>query len=273
VYEQFIESSMIAFVGLYASYFASFMVGSGLSTIAGTLFITNGLLRPYLAAYTRSRALRGGATEEGPSMAISAALFTGRVANCSLKRRRQTQKSSRSKQSFQIFGTEPGYTPRGYGGEVTGLSEDDDNDDDDDEHKDQERKFRSSARFPELDNGVEGRDWVEMTVEDSGGRALSVTVPFRKRLRKLAKGMSSAAVVFADVTSSQGSGRGGGRGGGGWEQATELYSSTDVFVAECDAWVGPYPYLDRSEFRRYLQRLVLRKKAGMKTKRVKSSLM
>jgi hypothetical protein len=36
-YEQFLETTMIAFVGLWASYFASFFLGSAFSILSGTV--------------------------------------------------------------------------------------------------------------------------------------------------------------------------------------------------------------------------------------------
>lgn len=122
--------------------------------------------------------------------------------------------------SFDIV--ESGYTPRRRGGKVRNPRRDDDD--------------AASPRQPEseLSVGREGEDWVVLVAGDEEGRELRTTAPFEDQYTQLCSGMSCEAVIFSA------------------DYFETIYSTSEMFVPEVAVWVGPYPYLDHSEFRRFL---------------------
>jgi len=123
--------------------------------------------------------------------------------------------------SFDIV--ESGYTPRRRGGKVRSPRRDDDDD-------------AANPRQPEseLSAGREEEDWVVLVAEDEEGRELRTTAPFEDQYAQVCSGMSCEAVVFSA------------------DDFETIYSTSEMFVPEAAVWVGPYPYLDHSEFRRFL---------------------
>ena len=47
---------------------------------------------------------------------------------------------------------------------------------------------------------------------------------------------------------------------------SSIVGATDVYVPSFDAWVGTYPYLDRSEFRLFLSKREERRRRKKKTR-------
>lgn len=132
---------------------------------------------------------------------------------------------------FEIV--ERGYTPRRRGGKVPGLSRDDRQPWGAETRGGGGEAAASEQPF-DLRSGREGEDWVVVVAEDEDGRELRTTAPFEPACAGVRRGMACEAVVFS---------------ADGFET---LYSTSEVCVPDADAWVGPYPYLDRSEFRRFL---------------------
>jgi hypothetical protein len=59
-YGRVLESSIVSFLGVFFSYFLSFVLGSFIATILGTLFFFWGILSPQLKAYQRNWEFLGG---------------------------------------------------------------------------------------------------------------------------------------------------------------------------------------------------------------------
>ena len=141
---------------------------------------------------------------------------------------------------------ERGYTPRRRGGKVPGLSRDcqPPRGTETSGSSDGVRGGEAAASERLFDVGVgrEGEDWVVVVAEDEDGRELRTTAPFEPLHAGVRRGMACEAVVFS---------------ADGFET---LFSTSEVFVPGADAWLGPYPYLDRSEFRRFLAARKRRKK-------------
>ena len=65
-YDRLLESAIVSFLGTTFSYFMSFVLGSFVATIFGTLFLFWGVLSPELKAYQRNWELIGGRTLVDP---------------------------------------------------------------------------------------------------------------------------------------------------------------------------------------------------------------
>ena len=265
-YEQFLETSMIAFVGLWAAYFASFFMGSGFAVLAGTGFAANGLFRPYLAAYMKSSSIRGSIDDgDYTGMGNKAALFSGVVSEVYVRGRasgagRKNRFGGEGAGEFDLSQqlASGGYTPRARGGQVSvstrqplgGLGA---RDGDAGEGYSRpahgggggggegggggggrDRAGAAGSGRQEMAGARPGRDFAVVVAADEEGRELSVEAPFDPAFESLVPGMACEALVF-------------GRG-----DFSRLHGASDLFVPEADCWVGPYPYLDRSEFRRFL---------------------
>jgi len=82
-FEVVLQTTFVAFLGLWGSYFVSFVVGSPLATISGAFFSMNGLLRPIFLAYQRAVKVRG----YDPEVPHIAGLFSGEVLSCETETR------------------------------------------------------------------------------------------------------------------------------------------------------------------------------------------
>ena len=235
VYEQALETTMVAFIGAWGSYFASFFIGSPLAVVTGTAFAANGLIKPFVSAYQRAVAVRGDEEMDPMSPVVEemvrtqnvAALFAGTVESCVLVDRRGSPIRRVARRAGKRNGGDLRYDEEDDGSVWAGPREGREN---------------------------EGQRLL-VTVVDEAARRLSLeAVPFEDQLRNLAPGQLCQTIVFSPVES-------------GFQ---ELYSTTDVYVEAVDAWIGPYPYLDRSEFKHFLDFLDsqrdLREKEGYTTK-------
>ena len=238
MFEQALESTMVAFVGAWGSYFASFFIGAPLAVVTGTAFCANGLIRPYLAAFQRSVAIRGvdgtaGSTGTAAS-SVEAALFSGVVASCVLLDDRGRPISGRKKgrrrsDSNVADAISPSHLDAGMdrgehrGGARNGMKSFG--------GEEQERGCASWGGYEE-----EGR-WLGVALADEYGRQLSLeAVPLSDKVRGLTPGQRCETVLFAPTKSD----------------FAEVRGTTDVYVPAIDVWLGPYPYLDRAEFRGFL---------------------
>jgi len=77
-FEVVLQNTFVAFLGLWGSYFISFVVGSPLATVCGAAFAMNGLFRPIVLAYQRAIKVRG----YDPDVPHIAGLFSGEVVSC-----------------------------------------------------------------------------------------------------------------------------------------------------------------------------------------------
>jgi hypothetical protein len=88
-YGRFLESSIVSFLGVFFSYFLSFVLGGFIATLFGCLFVFYGVLSPEFKAYQRNWEFLGGRplvdpwTVEGdPERAgLYGALFLGRIGD------------------------------------------------------------------------------------------------------------------------------------------------------------------------------------------------
>jgi hypothetical protein len=89
-YAAFLESSIVTFLGVFMSYFLSFVLGGFVATVLGSLCAMWTILSPELKAYTRNWELRGGRELIDPWMRLDGpedeqglygGLFLGRIAD------------------------------------------------------------------------------------------------------------------------------------------------------------------------------------------------
>lgn len=234
-YNAVFESVSVSFLGLFASYFLSFVVGSPLATLSGGVAFFWSLLGPELRAYRRNRELRGGRDLVDPpnydgderddddedfwddddddpdSRGLYGALYLGSVDTVRV--------------------VEDAYSPDD---ETYPLSDFYDYDAEEDD--------RDPSNFP----------WrLRLGVRDRDGRALQVHARLSEEYLDLERGMPVATVLLSTR-----------------HDFTELAAVADFFVPDADCWVGDYPYLDRVNFRRRLsssrrtRRLLERERGG-----------
>ncbi|CAM9656726.1 unnamed protein product [Pylaiella littoralis] len=75
------EVTAVAFLGLWACYFASFFLGVATMTVIGTSFLFYWLLAPNVTSFRRNRALRGSIAPFPGAKGNSIAIFRARVAS------------------------------------------------------------------------------------------------------------------------------------------------------------------------------------------------
>lgn len=89
-YNTVLESATVAFLGMFFSYFLSFVIGSFVATIMGTLFLFWGILSPELKAYQRNWEFLGGrplvdyehnTMDQAERAGLFGALFLGRISD------------------------------------------------------------------------------------------------------------------------------------------------------------------------------------------------
>lgn len=93
-YDRFLESAIVTFLGTTFSYFMSFVLGSFVATIFGTLFLFWGVLSPELKAYQRNWEFIGGRRLVDPPeynddyderpRGLYGALYVGRIESISV---------------------------------------------------------------------------------------------------------------------------------------------------------------------------------------------
>ncbi|CAN0130602.1 unnamed protein product, partial [Hapterophycus canaliculatus] len=76
---KFFEVTAVAFLGLWACYFASFFLGVATMTVIGTSFLFYWLLAPNVTSFRRNRALRGRIAPFPGAEGNSIAIFRARV--------------------------------------------------------------------------------------------------------------------------------------------------------------------------------------------------
>ncbi|CAB1108973.1 unnamed protein product [Ectocarpus sp. CCAP 1310/34] len=75
------EVAAVAFLGLWACYFASFFLGVATMTVIGTSFLFYWLLAPNVTSFRRNRALRGSIAPFPGARGNSVAIFSARVVS------------------------------------------------------------------------------------------------------------------------------------------------------------------------------------------------
>ncbi|CBN75357.1 conserved unknown protein [Ectocarpus siliculosus] len=75
------EVAAVAFLGLWACYFASFFLGVATMTVIGTSFLFYWLLAPNVTSFRRNRALKGSIAPFPGARGNSVAIFSARVAS------------------------------------------------------------------------------------------------------------------------------------------------------------------------------------------------
>lgn len=79
--------------------------------------------------------------------------------------------------------------------------------------------------------GGVAQQYLEMVLEDEGGRRLDVVTQWQESYRELRMDMLCESVICAPVP-----------------DFSTVSMVTDMWVPSCDVWVGDYPYLDRELF-------------------------
>lgn len=219
-YNAAFESVSVSFLGLFASYFVSFVIGSPLATLSGTVALFWSLLGPEWRAYQRNWELRGGRElvdeyadyddddEEGRTKEDEDGFWDG--------------DASGGLYGAYYFGSvrQVGVVEDAHSSHVWPLADFDDYtmeaDDDDPFH------------FPYQ---------LRLLVQDQHGRALQVHARLAEEYLDIRPGMPLAAVLLSTE-----------------RDFTTLDSLTDFFIPDANCWVGDYPYLNRDCFCRLLTR-------------------
>lgn len=208
-YNAVFESVSVSFLGLFASYFLSFVVGAPLATLSGAVALCWGLLGPEWRAYQRNWELRGGRDlvdhpaasanddddddfwDDDARRGLYGAYWLGSVATVAV--------------------VEDAYAPSDEAYPLSDFAD-----------YTMERDDEDSLNFP----------WqLRLRVRDGDGRTLQVHARMSEEYADLRPGMPLAAILLSTSPNF-----------------TDLAALTDLFVPDADCWVGDYPYLNKDNF-------------------------
>jgi hypothetical protein len=207
-YNFLFESFGVGFLGVFAAYFSSFVIGSFLATFLGMIAAFWIVLAPELKAYQRNWELRGGRALVDPwptrdnygdvnNMGLFGSYFFGRITTL----RVVEDVSSSMEQSFPLSDFE------GYTMETDALEQ-------------------LSGSSYKLRICISDRN----TEQDQEGRDLQIHTRMREDYLRLEEGMPVCTILLSTS-----------------DRFDKLAAMTDIMVPDGGpCWVGDYPYLDRS---------------------------
>lgn len=208
-YARLLESSIVSFLGVFFSYFLSFVLGGFLATIFGCLFLFWGILSPEFKAIQRNWEFYGGRplvdttdldqdddgwyigrrTRDPDRAGLYGALFLGRIDDvCVVEDSSSTREYDLSE--FSDYEME----------------------------KDELEQFTGQPYL------------LRCRCTDSTNRSLQIHSRLSEEYLTLEPGMSMLAIMLSTSP-----------------KFTSLAALTDLYVPEGQCWIGDYPYLDRAE--------------------------
>ena len=216
-YGRIFESSVVTILGVLFSYFLSFVAGTFVATILGSLFLFWSIFSPQLQAYQRNWELRGGRDltdpwtadsdndnyriydaelDENSRLGLFGALFIGRVKDVSVVE--EALASPDNEFDLKDFAD--------YRMEA-----------------DEQEQF---AGTPYL---------LRVKAEDSGGRTLQVHARMSEEYVDVVPGTPVLGVMLSASP-----------------RFTSLAALTDLYLPDLECWIGDYPYLNRPEMQQLL---------------------
>lgn len=87
--------------------------------------------------------------------------------------------------------------------------------------------------------GALSQDYLDIVVMDEMERELEIITPWREDYRVLREGMTLETVVASSSS-----------------KFSHIHSVTDGYIPSCNLWLGDYPFLERSLFRRLCKQLL-----------------
>jgi len=220
-YDAIFESASVTFIGIFGSYFLSFVIGSPLATLSGTIAFFWILLGPEFKAYQRNWELHGGRqlidiyydeyeNEDDVFLGIDidkrglyGAYYLSSVLHVAVVNNADNAAS-----------------------EEYPLSEFDDYTMDNDEE--------------EQLTGIPYK--LRLRIEDKNGRMLQIHARMSEEYLDIKEGMPVASILLSTNPNFN-----------------QLAALTDIWIPDVDAWVGDYPYLNKEVFRRLIGRKKIRR--------------
>jgi hypothetical protein len=214
-YGRIFESSVVTILGVLFSYFLSFVAGTFVATILGSLFFFWSVFSPQLQAYQRNWELRGGRDLIDPWLAGSSndeysndddgeknrlglygALFLGRVKDVSVVE--EASAAAEDEYALEDFA----------------------------DYSMEEDELERWAGIPYL---------LRVKAEDRGGRTLQVHARMSEEYLDVVPGTPVLGVMLSASP-----------------RFTSLAALTDLYVPDKECWIGDYPYLNRAEMEQLL---------------------
>jgi hypothetical protein len=217
-YARFVEGAIVSFLGVFFSYFLSFVLGGWVATVCGTMFLFWSVLIPEFKARQRNWEFLGGRALVDPPVDDDDWSFGERSGS-----------SSRPQSAARQQGL--------YGALFLGVVEDAcvvQNAEDAveygmDEFADYRMEQDELERFT-------GSPWLlRVKCVDSTGRRLQVHARLSEEYLDIAAGAGVVGILLSKSP-----------------DFTTLAAITDFYCPSAECWIGDYPYLDRAETERLL---------------------
>ena len=209
-YGRVLESALVSFLGMFFSYFLSFVVGAFMATCLGALFLFWGILSPELQAYQRNWEFLGGRplveavvstvrrddNDDNNKAGLYSALFVGHLRDVCV---------------VQDAADETEYDLADFA----------------DDYQMERDELEQWTGQPYL---------IRVRLADRAGRQLQVHARLSEEYAKTTTiittlvGLPVAAILLSTRPSF-----------------AQLAALTDLYVPDVDLWIGDYPYLNRAE--------------------------
>jgi hypothetical protein len=216
-YARFVESAIVGFLGVFFSYFLSFVLGGWVATVCGTLFLFWGVLSPDFKARQRNWEFLGGRPLVDPPDDSEIDDVPG--WGVSMRQRSETRHQGL------------------YGALFLGVVEDVcvvQNAEDTVEYgMDEFADYRMEQDELERFTGI---PWLlRVKCVDSTGRRLQVHARLSEEYLDMAVGAGVVGILLSKSPDFE-----------------KLAAISDIYVPSGECWIGDYPYLDRAEIERLL---------------------
>ena len=224
-YARCFESATVGFLGVFFSYFLSFVLGGFVATVSGCLFLFWGVLSPEFKAVQRNWEFLGGRpladTFEGDDQyygveyddGLHGALFLGRLEDVAVVQ--DASDPARDEYDLSEFAD--------YRMETDELE------------RYTGQPYLLRVRCAEADGGGGGDDDADDEVLPPPPRTLQVHARLSEEYLDLEVGMPVLAVLLSTSP-----------------RFDKLAALSDLFVPDAGCWIGDYPYLARAEVEEFL---------------------
>lgn len=216
-YARTLESAIVSFLGIFFSYFLSFVLGSVVATILGCLFLFWGILSPELKAYQRNWEFLGGrpVVEWEPN---------------ELTPRRGRDRHRRNDRHHA------GLYAALFLGRIQDVCVVEDATDVGPEYEYDLNEFADYTMDTDDLERITGQPYLlRVVLSDQSGRELQLHARLSEEYLDVQPNMAVTAILLSTTPTF-----------------TTLAALTDLFVPQAACWIGDYPYLDRAEMENLL---------------------
>jgi hypothetical protein len=217
-YARFVEGAIVSFLGVFFSYFLSFVLGGWVATVCGTLFLFWGVLSPEFKARQRNWEFLGGRPLVDPLVKDDDWSFGDRD-DASLRQQAAAQQQGLYGALFLGVVEDACVVQNAEDAVEYGLEE----------FADYRMEHDELERFT-------GSPWLlRVKCIDSTGRQLQFNARLSEEYLDIAVGAGVVGILLSKSP-----------------DFTTLAAITDLYCPSAECWIGDYPYLDRAETERLL---------------------